>query len=354
MFYLVIKKKRCIIQTFSLTCCLSVLLLLLLALLLLLLPSCRSRHLSVVLFPPLLLLLRLLPFTSLPLSGLPLPLLRLPLLLQLWWRIRNKTNYIRFNVYDTWDLTNANLHTFFPQKAFLSCTVDLFLDVPHVLKNLKEKTLSSTNCCPFYSSLLSQWVFFLSHLVGTLFALLLIQTVPCCLGQAGLQRVILQIQPLQTLRAKTDTERGQNKASSCKTWYVWLSWLCMDISFWQLIHWSAEYRNISAEVSTICKWSCSQQQVSKKTVNSYRSSVQTHKLPVQTLELLVGWYFTSRPVSSTSNLCAKHIELQKKSESGINLPADVLTAVRHCEKYMTILKVSNIGPSPFPIWSMSS
>lgn len=206
MFYLVIKKKRCIIQTFSLTCCLSVLLLLLLALLLLLLPSCRSRHLSVVLFPPLLLLLRLLPFTSLPLSGLPLPLLRLPLLLQLWWRIRNKTNYIRFNVYDTWDLTNANLHTFFPQKAFLSCTVDLFLDVPHVLKNLKEKTLSSTNCCPFYSSLLSQWVFFLSHLVGTLFALLLIQTVPCCLSQAGLQRVILQIQPLQTLRAKTHTE----------------------------------------------------------------------------------------------------------------------------------------------------
>lgn len=152
----------------------------------------------------------------------------------------------------------------------------------------------------------------------------------------------------------THRERGQNKASSCKTWYVWLSWLCMDISFWQLIHWSAEYRNISAEVSTICKWSCSQQQVSKKTVNSYRSSVQTHKLPVQTLELLVGWYFTSQPVSSTSNLCAKHIKLQKKSESGINLPADVLTAVRHCEKYMTILKVSNIGPSPFPIWSMSS
>lgn len=28
--------------------------------------------------------------------------------------------------------------TFFPQKAFLSCTIDLFLNGPRVLQNLKD------------------------------------------------------------------------------------------------------------------------------------------------------------------------------------------------------------------------
>lgn len=33
------------------------------------------------------------------------------------------------------------MHTFFPQEAFLSCTVDLFLNSPHVLQNLKDNNL---------------------------------------------------------------------------------------------------------------------------------------------------------------------------------------------------------------------
>lgn len=40
------------------------------------------------------------------------------------------------------------------------------------------------------------------HPGRTLFALFLIQTVSCCLRQVGLQRVILQVQPLQVLDPK--------------------------------------------------------------------------------------------------------------------------------------------------------
>lgn len=40
------------------------------------------------------------------------------------------------------------------------------------------------------------------HPGRTLFALFLIQTVSCCLRQVGLQRVVLQVQPLQVLETK--------------------------------------------------------------------------------------------------------------------------------------------------------
>lgn len=39
-----------------------------------------------------------------------------------------------------------------------------------------------------------------AYLVGALLALLLIQAIPCHLGQDGIQGVILQIQPLEALK----------------------------------------------------------------------------------------------------------------------------------------------------------
>lgn len=64
---------------------------------------------------------------------------------------------------------------------------------------------SCFNC--LYKTIDSQ----LHHLWGALFALLLIQTVSCSFGQAGLQRVVLQIEPLQILSRKNKNWLGRQQ-----------------------------------------------------------------------------------------------------------------------------------------------
>ena len=113
------------------------------------------------------------------------------------------------------------------QEAFLSGFVHLFLDFFHVQQNLRVRqkhkqiihsdrhhinsgTIDTIDRerrtprrythddCP-----LAAWVLPLSpsptHLGGTLFALLLVQTVPGRLGQLRLQGVVFQVQPLEVL-----------------------------------------------------------------------------------------------------------------------------------------------------------